>query len=265
MASFCTSCGTPLVDGTARLCAKCGAAIPVHPESSVAMLPTATRLRKGKIIFLLMGGVLTLLVIQGFARGFIAGVFGGSDSRGSASQPVSHQSNITQAQTASSGGQSEPDSLADTDTQCGEGAKKCEGKAAGEWLTEWDEGHGTNYSCPVPEAAALLKIALLRGSKLDVANIYAYQYGSERAKELWGALVWNPPKYGEQPDGSYHLAGERQWATGNTDVLLELHPRGNRMEYFIRGRDSHTSTPLFANQGTCTRVADKTGVWALKP
>jgi len=160
--------------------------------------------------------------------------------------------------------QSEPDTDA-----CVEGAKDCEGKAAGIWLVETQERRGTSYSCPDPQAEALIKISLVHGSnpddgsKLDVASVRAFQYGSD--VNLWGADVYNTPKYGEKPDGSYHLRGERQFVDQDADVTLELHPRGNGMKYFISARRSGSGDILFLAQGTCTKVADKSGFWAINP
>jgi hypothetical protein len=163
--------------------------------------------------------------------------------------------------------QTKSDSL--IDTQCVEGGKNCEGEAAGIWLVETQGRRGTSYSCPDPQAEALIKISLVHGSssddgsKLDVASVHAFQYGTD--VNLWGASVYNPPKYGEKPDGSYHLRGERQFAAQNADITLELHPRGNGMKYFISARRSGSGDILFLAQGTCTKVADKSGFWAINP
>lgn len=176
--------------------------------------------------------------------------------------------NEQQAASGTSVAAAQEQSQPDTDA-CVEGAKDCEGKAAGIWLVETHERRGTSYSCPDPQAEALIKVSLVHGSssddgsRLDVANVNAFHYGSE--VNLWGASVYNPPKYGERPDGSYHLRGERQFADQDADVTLELHPLANRMKYFISAQRSGSDDILFLAQGTCTKVADKSGFWAINP
>lgn len=154
---------------------------------------------------------------------------------------------------------------------CVNGAKECAVQA----MLEWDERetgeteHKVNYSCPDPETQTVLKISLVRGSKLDVANLYNYEYGQRPA--LWGALVYHDKKY-EPSDGSYLLQGERQFAAQNADIKLSLTPVGSGVRFAIvavkSGHAQDDFRPediMFEFEGSCTRVADRTANFSLEP
>jgi len=142
---------------------------------------------------------------------------------------------------------------------CSNGAHACAADALIEWMD--GDGHVLNYVCPNPERQTVLKVGLVRGPKLDVARLHMFVRESQR----WAATVLREKKPSSSSD-LYVLRGERQFAAEDEDVMLSLRTSKGGASYIVQAVESaHPENTTFILQGSCTRAADKTGVFAISP